>query len=196
MSNAERDRTLYRYPGSSVLRNKLDIRDADAFDEAERMLVRQRLREGPPDGDFDLDHLRAIHRHLFQDVYEWAGELRQVDFRKTDWFHPYGRIEMGMADVHRRLLRQDFLRGLPADAFAEGAGVIIGDVNVCHPFREGNGRTQLVYLKQLGARAGHEIDLARLERDSWIEASIASIRAEYGKMAACIGEAICRDPPG
>lgn len=133
----------YLYPGTTVLRNKLGLRDADALDRAERNLVRLRHREGVPRGEFDLRHLRAIHRHLFQDVYAWAGELRTVELAKgTTAFMPQRYVVSGMADVHRRLVGSGFLRGLDRDGFAREAGQIVGDVNHVHPFREGNGRTQ------------------------------------------------------
>ena len=67
----------YCYPPDfTILRNKLNIRDLPTLEAAERQFVTQRLLEVMPKGDFDLEHLRAIHRHLFQDVYEWAGSVR------------------------------------------------------------------------------------------------------------------------
>ena len=97
-----------------------------------------------------------------------------------------------MADVHRRLVRAHFLRGLSGADFAAQAAVIIGDINYIHPFREGNGRTQLQYLKQLAGTAGHRLELARIERDRWIEASIVSHSARYDPMAAVIPDALAR----
>ena len=190
MNNEEKDRLLYRYPYSRVLRNKLDIRDSDQLNIAERQLVRIRIESGSPRGSFDLKHLRSIHKHLFQDIYEWAGELRQVDIAKSDWFLPYDRIEMGVNDVHKRLSKQNFLRGLKKDEFSAQAGHILGDINYAHPFREGNGRTQTQYLKQLCVLAGHPIDLTKLSRDSWIEASIRSTRGDYKPMAIEIRNAL------
>jgi cell filamentation protein len=103
-----------------------------------------------PSGAFDLAHLRAIHRHLFQDIYEWAGELRTVEINKGGHQFQFRRyIETGMADVHRRLVQGSFLRDLSVPEFAQQAAVIVGDVNYVHPFREGNGRTHAQYLKQL-----------------------------------------------
>ncbi len=64
-------------PGFTVLRNKLNIRDASTLEAAERQLVAQRLLEAVPMGDFDLDHLRAIHRHPFQDIYAPAGRAKR-----------------------------------------------------------------------------------------------------------------------
>ncbi len=73
----------YCYPPEfAVLRNKLKIRDASTLEAAERQLVAQRVLETLPTGDFDLDHLSAIHCHLFQDIYEWAGEIRTVEISK------------------------------------------------------------------------------------------------------------------
>lgn len=191
MSNEEKDRALYKYPGTDTLRNKLDIRNKDGLEQAERNLVTLRTVEGIPGGRFGLKHLQDIHRHLFQDVYEWAGELRQVDFHKGGvWFLPQNRIEMGMIDIHARLKKQDYLKNLSHDQFAEQAGVIIGDINLVHPFREGNGRTQMYYLKQLGHQADHRINLTRFKRDEWIAASIHANKADYTAMAQCIRKGI------
>jgi cell filamentation protein len=82
------------------------------------------------------------------------------------------------------------LRGLSPGAFAAGAGPIMGDLNYVHPFREGNGRTQLQYLEQLAARAGHPVDLARIEPERWLAASRASHDGNYDLMAAEIGRVL------
>ena len=174
----------YTYPGSAVLLNKLGITDAETLHCMERRLVIQRARQGVPAGDFDLAHLRTIHRHLFQDVYEWAGKLRTVEIAKGDQQFQFRKfIETGMADVHRRLVKANFFRGLTEDAFAAAAAIIIGDVNYVHPFREGNGRTQLHYLEQLADQAGHPFDLARLEPAAWVEASRQAHKGNFRPMS-------------
>lgn len=179
---------VYCYPPDfNVLRNKLGIRDAAALDEAERGLVIKRSEQGPPTGDFDLAHLRAIHRHLFQDIYDWAGAVRTVEISKGgSGFMPRRFIATGMNDIHRRIVEVGYFAGTVADAFAREAGTIIGDVNHVHPFREGNGRTQVWYLKQLAGRAGHDLDLLKLNRESWMAASRASQNGDYAPFAACI----------
>ena len=181
----------YCYPGTFVLRNLLELENSEQLDIAERGLVLRRFNEGAPSGRFDLKHLRAIHFHLFQDVYDWAGELREVEISKggnTFMFRKY--IETGMSDVYRRLTEWKMLRALDADAFAAKAGEIIGDINHIHPFREGNGRTQMTYLIQLGEQAGHEIDVTRIKRDVWYPASIASHSGNFAPMGAAIRSAI------
>jgi len=177
------ERDPYIYPATNVLRNKLGITDAGELDAVERLMVVQRTREGVPLGRFDLKHLQAIHRHLFQDIYEWAGQIRTVEISKGgDQFQFRQYIETGMTNVHRRLMSAYFLKRRDLAAFAEGAGQIMGDINYVHPFREGNGRTQLQYLKQLGAQAGYAIRLDQIGREAWMEASMAAHRADYRAM--------------
>ncbi len=150
-----------------------------------------RIAEGAPIGAFDLTHLRAIHGHLFQDVYDWAGELRTVEINKGGHQFQFRRyIQTGMHDVHGRLVQSKFLKGLSPNEFARQAGVIIGDVNYIHPFREGNGRAQAQYLKQLAAQAGHDLDLRRIDPPLSMEASKMSHGADYELMARVIRQAL------
>lgn len=179
------DRDPYLHRSVAILRNKLEILQPAALERVERQLVAQRIRQGVPDGRFGLDHLRAIHRHLFQDIYDWAGEIRTVELSKAGHqFQLCRYIETGIGDIHRRLVEADFLKGLDKRRFAQGAGELIGDLNYVHPFREGNGRTQLQYLKLLGAQAGHRLHLDRLDPLAWLDASRAAHNADYGPMAA------------
>jgi cell filamentation protein len=188
---------VYCYPPDHlVLRNRLGILDAAELDYNERELVAQRAAENVPTGSFNLAHLRAIHRHLFQDVYDWAGELRTVEIAKgTSQFQFRRYIDTGMADVHRRLVGWRFLKGLDAETFASRAGEIVGDLNYVHPFREGNGRTQALYLAQLAEQAGHPLNLRLIVKSQWLAASIAAHRSDYRPFAACILSALARDRP-
>lgn len=92
----------YLDPETGVLRNKIGARRSEALHKAEGDLSFARmiqLLDRPPAPTGDLTELRAIHRHLFQDVYEWAGELRTVDIRKNidgaEFFLPVSVIERG-----------------------------------------------------------------------------------------------------
>lgn len=184
---------VYCYPPDhKVLINHFGIRDQAKLDKVERMAVSARIKAGEiPKGKFDLAHLQAIHGYLFQDVYPFAGELRSVSLAKgTSHFMPADRIATGMADVHTRLVRQNYLKHSDPAEFAKAAGQIIGDVNYVHPFREGNGRTQLAYLDQLATQAGHDFDPSRLNPRAWIRASIAANDAKYDLMEREIARAI------
>ena len=189
---------VYCYPPDfTVLRNRFDLRDAAELDHHERELVSFRIKQGIPSGDFDLAHLRAIHRQLFQDVYDWAGEIRTVEIAKGgNQFQFRQYIGTGMADVHRRIVAAGYLRNLSARALADKAGEIIGDLNYVHPFREGNGRTQALYLEALARQAAHPIDLTRLARESWMEASKAAHAGRYRPFADCIHAALVSEADG
>jgi cell filamentation protein len=181
----------YVYPGTTTVRNRLGIASLVRLDRAERRIAAERATQPIPRGSFDLTHLCAIHRHLFQDIYDWAGELRTVEISKGRQQFQFRKfIQTGMADVHGRLVRSRFLKGLSSAQFAEQASVIVGDINYIHPFREGNRRTQLQYLKQLAQNAGHSLDLAQIPGTLWIEASISSHSADYSAMATAIVEAL------
>ena len=159
---------------------------APALEAAERELVAWRLLEPVPAGNFDLDRLKAIHCHLFQDVYAWAREIRTVEIAKGgSRFQPGRDIETGRANIHRRIVAAGYFQGTDPDGFAEGAGPVLGDINHVHPFREGNGRARLLYLKQLAARAGHAIDLTRFDPAAWMDASCRSIVGDHAAMARC-----------
>lgn len=177
----------YLIPGTQVLANRLNIANAKDLDQAERLLVVQRRLEGPPTGNFDLKHLQAIHYHLFQDVYEWAGQLRTVEINKGGSQFQFRQfIQTGMADIHKRLGKKRFLSDLSADAFATEAADILSDVNFVHPFREGNGRAQLEYLRQLGLQAGHDVNPDNLDPDTWQMASKAAFDGSNLEMAKAI----------
>ena len=87
-------------------------------------------------------------------------------------------------------MQSKFLKGLSPNEFARQAGVIIGDVNYIHPFREGNGRTQAQYLKQLAVQAGHDLDLRRIDPALWMQASKMSHGADYELMVRVIRQAL------
>lgn len=181
----------YVYPGTNVLKNLAGLTDSDRLRRFERMVTTVRAEQGSPRGRFDLPHLKAIHRHLFQDVYSWAGELRIIQLSKggSDFLFTQF-LEKGVADVHRRIVRNRFFQGSTADAFAKGASIVMGDLNHCHPFREGNGRTQLQFLKQLAYGAGHHLSLTRLDRHAWNSASKEANSGSYDAMEAALLAAI------
>lgn len=186
----------YVYPGTNVLKNLAGLPDSDRLRRFERMVTTLRAEQGSPRGQFDLAHLKAIHRHLFQDVYSWAGELRTIQLSKggSDFLFTQF-LEQGVADVNRRIVRSRFFQGSTAATFAKGASIVMGDLNHCHPFREGNGRTQFQFLKQLAHTAGHKIALSRLDRDAWNAASKAANDGSYMEMEAVLLTALAPRAP-
>jgi len=159
----------YTYPNTEILRNKADIRDQSALDafEADATAMRMlELVERPLAGQFDLSHLRALHRYLFQDVYDWAGELRTVDISKgNSRFANAGMIETYLAKQLAPLRNEKFLQGAPPELFVVRVAHYMAEINAAHPFREGNGRAQRVFCSMLADQAGYFIDFETVERD-------------------------------
>ncbi len=171
----------YVYPGTDVLRNKLDIRDKDTFHELQ--IVSSALRVNdlenlPLKGDYDLKHLQDIHKHLFQEVYEWAGEIRTVNISRNNIFCVPEYIESFGAGISKKLKKNNYLKYLPRDNFIEEVADCFGDINAMHPFREGNGRTQQIFLKQLSKEAGYELQWKLASKKEIDYASIASFNGE------------------
>ncbi len=180
-------RDPYCYPGTSVLRNKAGIDYADVLSHYEAAHVRSRAEEPWPPGKLDKPHYYALHRHLFQDVYAWAGKARTIRIAKggSSFCYPDyidGQLDRLFADLRQKR----HLVGLPLDDFAREAAHVIAEVNAVHPFREGNGRTQLAFLRLLCLNAGWRFDASVLERERVIGAMIESFGGKPDPLAALV----------
>jgi cell filamentation protein len=181
----------YCYPGTTVLQNKLDIRDQTKLDEFEAEITDQRAAEPLPAGELSFAHYLAIHRHLFQDVYSWAGELRTIRISKGGSMFCYPENIAGeMEKLFAGLEAEQFCQGLEAEEFAQKSAHFLAELNAIHPFREGNGRTQLAFFLLLAAQAGHELDFDRLDPDAIMAAMISSFGGDEKPLAALISDLI------
>lgn len=179
------------YAGTNVLINKADIRTQAELDEFELSMYLSRAVEPLPDGNLDYAHYRAIHHHLFQDVYDWAGQQRTIRIAKGGSMFAYPEhLDRAMTAVFDQLRELDFLQDLPVDQFAEGAARVISELNAGHPFREGNGRTQLAFLKLLCHGAGYGFDDDALDPQNTLAAMIASFQGDLLPLIALITELI------
>jgi cell filamentation protein len=181
----------YTYPGTDVLRNILDVRDAQhlAAFEANATAARLIQLDAPPqEGRFDVAHLKAIHRCIFQDVFSWAGEFRTVNISKGG--HLFGVaafVEPALQEVLRKLAGEARLRGSDLRTFALRAGFYLGEINAIHPFRDGNGRAQREFIRELATEAGFVIDWSRVTREQMTAASLESFKTgDSSGMAALI----------
>ena len=169
------------YPGTAVLVNKFDIRDEGKLNEVEAVLVPMRTTEwllSPLRESFDFDHYKAIHRHLFSDLYDWAGSIRTIDIsKKGTHFCPASEVEQRAHLIFQRLLDQNLFQNLQHDAFVSEIVDFYCSTNELHPFREGNGRTQRTFFTQLIQNAGYSIDFADMDPDLLM---FATIQAAHG----------------
>jgi cell filamentation protein len=165
----------YFWPNSNVLKNRAGLTHAAALRSFEYEATRQRaeqLRAAPLQGVFDTAHYRAIHRHLFQDVYDWAGEYRTVEFSKgSSAFAPLKTpahtLETWGEKILGDLAAENHLKGLKKVAFVEPLTHHYGELNFWHAMREGNGRANKEFLYQLAKQAGYEIEFQRVGAKTW-----------------------------
>ncbi|MBO5246719.1 MAG: Fic family protein [Eubacterium sp.] len=145
----------YCYPGTQVLVNKLDIHDRQQLSMVEReiSIIKATVLAGSITGKFDFEHLKEIHKFLFEDIYDWAGKIRTVDIAKGNVFCFVQFIEMQFAELYEKLKRDNFLKDETDKEYVSKKIVYyLSELNVIHPFREGNGRTQRIYCQQLCMR--------------------------------------------
>ncbi len=178
------DNGQYCYPHTHILKNKLDIHDKEQLFKAEQELSSARyfeISQRPIPGDFSLEHLKAIHRYIFQDIYDWAGEIRTVDISKGTIFCLTQFIEIEFKKVQDWLIANDFLRDIDdKKVMAKRLAYLIGEINMIHPFREGNGRAQRVYVEYVCMNNGHfDIDFSRTTRNDMVLASKESSVLNY-----------------
>lgn len=183
----------YCYPGSTVLRNKLDIRDDVTLSEVERQLSAIAADNVdfslPP---YSLAYLQNIHRTLFSDLYEWAGELRTVGISKQNTrFCQPEYMAREAEKIFKRMAAADWFEGKGRADLIVAVAEAYSDLNVVHPFREGNGRTQRILFEHLIMNAGFEISWWGIDEDEWICANIAAYNCNLGLMEQvfekCIG---------
>jgi cell filamentation protein len=169
----------YCYRGTTVLKNLSGLRDQVALDAFESVMTAQRAEELLPSGRFGVAHYRAIHRHLFQDVYRWAGRFRIVRLGKDASAFCYPEhIAREMQALFQSLSRDRFLKGRSRPDFAAQAASFLATLNAIHPFREGNGRAQMTFVALLADRAGHPFGRRRLQPDTFLAAMVASFKGD------------------
>ena len=173
---------VYCYPNSDVLENKLNIKSQLEFSDAERRITGNNilfLQEHPIKGSFDLKHLQAIHKFIFCDIYKWAGKLRTVNISKGEMFYRFDYIEQAAAGLFNKLKNDNYLMGLSTEEIVKKISFYFGEINVLHPFREGNGRTQRVFIEYLAKAAGYDVDFSPISKNEMINASIRAFDCDY-----------------
>ena len=188
----------YCYPGSTVLRNKLAIRDEKLLAEVESLYSQKRLTDlytqPVVKGRLGFSHLSRIHAYIFQDLYDWAGEVRTVRIHKGQTTFAYPEhIHTEAKRIFGRLQQEQYLQGLPQDKLLDRITWYVSELNVLHPFREGNGRALRAWLRQLGLHNGLLLKFEKLEPDEWLRASIAAYAGDLqpmGKLLERIAEPV------
>ena len=141
----------FQIPGTGTLKNKLGITNSDALSAAVSECTARRLAElraSPVRGGFDSSHLQEIHRYLYQDVFDWAGELRYIEKGGA----PLSDLENSLNRVFDRLSRENLLKGLDKDTWTRRATDHIEELRSLHPFLAGNDLALQEFATELARR--------------------------------------------
>lgn len=171
--------SIYCYPDSDVLKNRLNIRDHAELKQAEEEFVAVKqlvLLQDPINGRFTMNHLLRIHRFLFEDVYPFAGHLRREQISKGDTlFYPPDLIERELRRVFQEIHEREMLRETEAQAQLRNLSHVMAELNIIHPFREGNGRSIRELIRCMALMYGLFINWGNTDRDTLMDAAVASV---------------------
>ncbi|MDR0747111.1 MAG: Fic family protein [Helicobacteraceae bacterium] len=164
------------YPNTEILRNKPNIQNQAELNRVEAESLAHNEPNRPILTKFTLSEIKLLHRYLFEDIYEWAGELRQyttgrgaASFARPEYIESYFE-----SSVFQPLAAEKYLKSANKETFVERSAHFANEFNAIHPFIEGNGRITRFFLKDLALQAGYVLSVRRLEstKGAWYEAMI------------------------
>ena len=171
--------SIYCYKDSDVLVNKFDIHDNQKLEEIERKIVLAKLyelRQNHQIGDFDVNHFVGIHKFLFEDIYPFAGLFRNENIAKGNFsIAEWEYIEDQLKKLLDQLKEENYLQSLDRGTFIKRLSYYMAELNVLHPFREGNGRTIREFIRQLAYKNGYILNLKNMNPKEMLHACIRSV---------------------
>lgn len=170
----------YCYPNTNILINKLNIKNIDQLLKYEAQITAVKLldlRHKKITGNFDLKHIREIHKYLFEDIYPFAGLFRTENIAKGNFrFAEWEFIEEQLEVLLNKLKQENYLQNNDKSKLSENLAYYMAELNVLHPFRDGNGRTIREFIRQLALKNGYSLDLRKIKPKDMLEASILSVK--------------------
>lgn len=169
----------YCYKNSDVLINKFNIEDQNTLSKMEADLTSIRvdeLQNNPIKGKFDFKHLKMIYQYIFQDIYDWAGKERTVEIGKGNLFCTVNCIPLYAQTVFNKYYEECYQNPNDREKFVQALAGNYGDLNALHPFREGNGRTQREFARELCLVCGYDFNLQCTTHQEMLSASILSFQ--------------------
>ncbi|MBN9654538.1 Fic family protein [Halobacillus sp. GSS1] len=186
------EKSKYCYPGSNVLINHFDIKDEKQLAALESMFTAQRLAElqsTPIDGDFDLRHLQKIHARLFSDLYPFAGEIRTENITKDGFSFAQARFILDAAEpIFQQMMREDW-KSMNRVLIVDKLVYYMSEINVLHPFREGNGRSLREFIRCVALEAGYRLDWSVVPPEAIFKASVQSVK-DVSALAQVISQSL------
>ena len=171
--------SIYCYPGTDILINKLDIHDSNKLFNLEKQIVLAKsyiLRQNVNTYGFDKQHFINIHKFLFEDIYPFAGKFRTENISKGYFtFANWEFIESELDRLLEQLKKENYLANLNKEKLSKRLAYYLSELNVLHPFREGNGRTIREFIRQLAYKNGYLLDLQKTTPEEIFNASVKSV---------------------
>ena len=182
------------YPNTTVLINKLGIQDQSELNSVERQFVLLKSSQAEQETIFkniDFNFYKELHKQLFGDLYEWAGTVRRMNVSKK------GTIFCNFEDIERigtlkfqRLAEQNYLKGLTKSRFIDELTEFYHDMNMLHPFREGNGRTLRLFITLLVRNAGYTLNFSDCDNDLLMIATIKAAQGDFSLLKEVFSELV------
>ncbi|HHS6729071.1 TPA: Fic/DOC family protein [Campylobacter jejuni] len=181
--------------------NKIGAKSLNELFHKERDITNAKsleLSKDPIKGNFDYQHLKDIHKALFEDVYTWAGQDRMQMGLKEKFakyapngaiinFVPGKELDKYSKIIFDELAKNNYLKNSKdLNHFAKNLAKFMGEINALHPFREGNGRTQRIFLNELAKNAGYKLDLNLISKHKMIHACVEASQLKPGRLEALI----------
>ncbi len=171
--------SIYCYPDTNVLKNKLNIRDNKLLKTAEEeitLIKQMELMKNPIKGNFSKAHLMNIHKFIFEDIYLFAGKIRCEQISKADtMFYPPNSIERELDKVFAKIKEKNMLNETDPEKIFRNLAYVMAELNIIHPFREGNGRTIREFVRLMAKRLNYDLNWGNADKEELLEASIKSV---------------------
>lgn len=196
-SRVDNVQSKYCYLNSDIYINKLNIKERKALTSLEADLSAHRLMQlmiKPIRGKFGIVHLRRIHEYIFQDLYDFAGKFREEDITKgTTIFCKSQFIQPNLEILLDELKAENHLANLDKNAFIKRLAYYMAELNILHPFREGNGRTIREFIRQLALKNGYDLDWSQIEGDLLLQAMIQSAHMDFSLLERCLEQLLIKE---
>lgn len=170
------------YENSTVLKNKFNLKDERQLDMMERNITSVLIAKAMIDIPFenvDFEFYKNLHLYVFSDIYEWAGTVRKVEMsKKATKFCAVDNIENRASNIFECLKNNNYLKNFTNDEFINEFTELYCDLNYLHPFREGNGRIQRLFLSMLLKDMDKALDFSKIDGDLLMIATIKSVSGD------------------
>ena len=185
---------MSRYAGTRCIVNYFGIKDKKALKLLDKEISNMRTAElfvNPHSMDFDFNYLKALHKHIFGDIYPSAGCIRTSNTSKKTEFCPASDILRSSDELFSKLSDDNYLVDIyDTDDFVNELAYFMGEMELLHPFMDGNGRVTRLFFNRLAMNAGYDIIWASADPDHYLEANIAAIDGDYQALIDVLEEIV------